>query len=294
MMNYDQHWLTSPTGPIAGQDWYVENLRQILEIVPAQKVISAIGSYAYDWSQAPKKKQEVAESLTIQEALLRASESETDVEFDPMSLNPHYSYNDDHDHVHQVWMLDALTAYNELRANERMGVQGTALWRLGSADTSMWPIWDATHPTDALRNKITDLPPGPDLIREGDGDIWHFIDTPKHGRRSFTYDPTTDLFIGEKFETYPLAYHIDQLGAAKKKLAITFDDGPDTRWTPKILDVLKAKNAPATFFIVGVAGSQWPELLKRAYAEGHEVGNHTYTHPNFEKFSPPPLRWDPN
>ncbi|HWZ24325.1 MAG TPA: glycosyltransferase [Verrucomicrobiae bacterium] len=294
LMNYDQHWLTSPPGPIAGQDWYVENLKQILEVVPRQKVISAIGNYAYDWSLAPKKKQEAAESLTIQEALVRASESETAVEFDPVSLNPHYSYNDEHDHVHQVWMLDALTAYNQLRANERMGVQGTALWRLGSADTSMWPIWDATHPTDAIRNKITDIPPGPDLILEGDGDIWHFVATPKRGRRSFTYDPSTDLFTGEKFETYPLSYYIDQLGAAKKKLAITFDDGPDTRWTPKILDVLKAKNVPATFFIVGVSGSQWPELLKREYAEGHEVGNHTYTHPNFDDISHTQLRWELN
>jgi peptidoglycan-N-acetylglucosamine deacetylase len=294
LMNYDQHWLTSPPGPIAAQDWYVENLRQVLKVVPAQRVIAAVGSYAYDWSTAPKKQAEPAESLTIQQALVRASESETDVEFDPVSLNPHYSYNDEHEHVHQVWMLDTLTAYNELRANERLGVQGTALWRLGSADTSMWSIWDTTHPTDAIRAKITDLPPGPDLIFEGDGDVWHFIDTPKHGRRSFTYDPATDLFTGEKYEVYPLSYHIDQLGAAKKKLAITFDDGPDTRWTPKILDILKQKNVPATFFIVGVAGSQWPNLLKREYAEGHEIGNHTYTHPNFDDISHTQLRWELN
>jgi peptidoglycan-N-acetylglucosamine deacetylase len=200
LMNYDQHWLTSAPGPVASQDWYVENIKQVLQTVPAQKIIAAVGNYAYDWSQAPRKIQEPAESLTIQEALLRASESETPVEFDPVSLNPHYSYNDEHDHVHQVWMLDALTAYNELRANERMGVQGTALWRLGSADTSMWAIWDATRPTDAIREKITDIPPGPDLIFEGDGDVWHFIDTPKHGRRSFTYDASTDLFTGERWE----------------------------------------------------------------------------------------------
>ena len=159
LMNYDQHWLTSPPGPIASQDWYVENVRQVLDVVPAQKVIVAVGNYAYDWSEAPKKKPEPAGSLTIQDALLRAYESETPVEFDPASLNPHYSYNDEHDHVHQVWMLDALTAYNQLRANERMGVQGTALWRLGSADSSIWPIWDATHPTDAIRQKLTDVPP---------------------------------------------------------------------------------------------------------------------------------------
>ena len=45
--------------------------------------------------------------------------------------------------IHRVWMLDGVTAYNELRAAERVGVQGTALWRLGSEDPSIWPIWDA-------------------------------------------------------------------------------------------------------------------------------------------------------
>ncbi len=114
-------------------------------------------------------------------------------------------------------------------------------------------------------------------------------------RRSFTYDRTTDLFTGEKFEDLSACPITSiRLGAAKKKLAITFDDGPDTRWTPKILDVLKEKNVPATFFIVGVAGSQWPELLKREYAEGHEVGNHTYTHPNFDEISHTQLRWELN
>jgi len=296
LMNYDEHWLTSPPGPIASQDWYVENLRQVLEDVPAQKIIVAVGSYAYDWSEAPKKANEPAQSLTIQEALLHAYESETQVEFDSTSLNPHYSYYDEHDHVHQVWMLDAVTAYNELRASERLGVQGTALWRLGSADTSMWPIWDATRPDDTARQKITDLTPGPDLILEGEGDVWHFIDTPKHGHRSFTYEASADLFTGEKYDAYPLSYHIDQIGAAQKKLALTFDDGPDPSWTPKILDILKQKNVPATFFVIGVDANRWPQLLRREYAEGHEIGNHTYTHPDWENpnLSPTQIRWELN
>jgi cellulose synthase/poly-beta-1,6-N-acetylglucosamine synthase-like glycosyltransferase/peptidoglycan/xylan/chitin deacetylase (PgdA/CDA1 family) len=294
LMNYDEHWLTSGPGPIASQDWFVENLRQILKVVPAQKIVSTVGNYAYDWSEAPKKAKESAESLTIQDALLRAYESETPVEFDPVSLNPHYSYYDEHDHVHQVWMLDAVTAYNEIRASERMGVQGTAVWRLGSSDTSMWPIWDATRADDAARLKITDIPPGPDLIFEGEGDVWHFIDTPKHGRRGFTYDSATDLFTGEKYEAYPLSYHIDQLGVAHKKLAITFDDGPDPSWTPTILDILKKKNVPAAFFVIGVAASQWPSILTREYAEGHEIGNHTYTHPSWDDVSPTQIRWELN
>jgi cellulose synthase/poly-beta-1,6-N-acetylglucosamine synthase-like glycosyltransferase/peptidoglycan/xylan/chitin deacetylase (PgdA/CDA1 family) len=282
LMNYDEHWLTSPPGPIASQDWFAENLRQVLEDVPAQKIIVAVGSYAYDWSEAPKKANEPAQSLTIQEALLRAYESETQVEFDTASLNPHYSYYDEHDHVHQVWMLDSVTAYNELRVSERIGVQGTALWRLGSADTSLWPIWDTTRPDDAARQKLTELPPGPDLILDGDGDVWHFLDTPKYGKRSFTYDASADLFTSEKYDAYPLSYHIDQIGAAKGKIALTFDDGPDPSWTPKILDILKQKNVPATFFVIGLDANKWPQLLRREYAEGHEIGNHTYSHPDWE------------
>src|ERR1700756_3330667 len=120
LMNYDQHWLTSPPGPVAAQDWFVENLRQVMEDVPAQKVVVGIANYAYDWPEGRKKPNEVAKEMSVQEALLRAYESETEVEFDSASLNPHYSYFDEHDHVHQVWMLDAVTAYNELRAGERL------------------------------------------------------------------------------------------------------------------------------------------------------------------------------
>lgn len=301
LMNYDQHWLTSPPGPVAAQEWFVENLRQVLEEVPAQKLVVGIANYAYDWPEEPKKNaakkeipKELPREMTVQEALLRASESESDIDFDSTSLNPHYSYSDDSDHTHQVWMLDAVTAYNELRASERLNVQGTALWRLGSSDTSLWPVWDSVRPDDAVRAKIQDIPPGPDLILEGDGDVWHFSDTPKSGRRSFTYDAASDLFTDENFDAYPLSYDIDQIGAADKKIAITFDDGPDPRWTPKILDILKQKHVPAAFFVIGVDASQWPSILKREYAEGHEIGNHTYTHPNFDDISKTELRWQLN
>jgi peptidoglycan-N-acetylglucosamine deacetylase len=296
LMNYDQHWATSEPGPIAAQDWFVENLRQVLEVVPAQKIIVGIGNYAYDWPAA-RKDQWSAIEPSVQEALLHAYESETDVDFDSASLNPHYSYVDDQNRVHQVWMLDAVTAYNQLRASERMGVQGTALWRLGSSDSSLWAIWDAVRPDDAVRQKLADIPPGPDLILEGDGDVWHFEDTPKSGRRSFTYEAATDLFTDENYDAYPLSYDIDQIGAAKKKIAITFDDGPDPSWTPKILDILKAKNVPAAFFVIGEYASLHPEILKREYAAGHEIGNHTYTHPNFEdpaKTTKTQIRWELN
>src|SRR5712664_3872680 len=294
LMNYDQHWLTSPPGPIAAQDWFVENLRQVFDVVPPQKIIVGIANYAYDWPVNSKNGKEAAAEFSIQEALLHAEESDANIEFDSDSLNPHYSYYDEHNHLHQVWMLDAVTAYNQLRASERLGVQGTALWRLGSSDTSLWPIWDATHADEAARQKLSDLPPGPDLILEGDGDIWHFTDTPKHGKRSFEYDAGSDLFTDESYDAIPLSYNIDRMGGAKKKIAISFDDGPDPQWTPKILDILKEKKAPGVFFIIGDQANKRPDILKREYAEGHEIGNHTFTHPKFDEISHTQLRWELN
>src|SRR6202521_1563793 len=294
LMNYDQHWLTSPPGPIAAQDWFVENLRQVFDVVPPQKIIVGIANYAYDWSLAAKKEREAAEEFSIQEALLHADGSEANVEFDSKSLNPRYSYYDEHNHVHQVWMLDAITASNQLRASERLGVQGTALWRLGSSDTSLWPIWDAVRADDAARQKLTDLSPGPDLILEGEGDIWHITDTPKNGKRSFEFDAGSDLFTDESYNAIPLSYNIDRIGAANKKIAISFDDGPDPSWTPKILDILKEKKAPGVFFVIGDEANKRPDILKREYTEPHEIGNHSFTHPKFDEISHTQIRWELN
>ena len=286
LMNYDQHWLTSPSGPIAAQDWYLTNLNKILELVPAQKLVMGIANYAYDWPEKTKDAPHpVASALTFQEAVVRAVESEADVTFDPTSLNPHYSYEDENDVVHNVWMLDAVTAYNELRSAEALGVQGTVVWRLGSEDPSLWFIWDATHPTVADRNKLTEIPPGYDLILEGHGDIWKISATPVSGKRSFDYDAESDAFDDESFESYPMSWRIQQMGAAPYKVALTFDDGPDTQWTPRILDILKEKKVPATFFAIGTNADVAPDLIRREFDEGHEIGNHSYTHPDIEEIS---------
>src|SRR5438132_12548311 len=60
LMTYDQHWLTSPPGPIAAQDWFVENLRQVFDVVPPQKIIVGIANYAYDWPVNSKNGKESA------------------------------------------------------------------------------------------------------------------------------------------------------------------------------------------------------------------------------------------
>jgi cellulose synthase/poly-beta-1,6-N-acetylglucosamine synthase-like glycosyltransferase/spore germination protein YaaH/peptidoglycan/xylan/chitin deacetylase (PgdA/CDA1 family) len=295
LMNYDFHWPTSAPGPIAPQDWFVRNIENMVKLVPPEKLVMGIANYGYDWPAKSKRTAHpVAQAVTFQQAVITAVESETDIEFDPESLNPRYSYEDQNNLVHNVWMLDGVTAYNQLRAAERAGVQGTALWRLGLEDPSIWSIWDSTHPDDAMRKKLEDVPPGYDLILEGDGDIWRITAKPQSGHRTFEFDPDTNLFTDETFQSYPLSWRIQQMGAAPKKIALSFDDGPDPEWTPKILEVLKKEQAPATFFVIGEAANQNPKLIKREYQYGNEVANHTFTHPEFEAVSKAQLQFELN
>ncbi|WP_231515274.1 bifunctional polysaccharide deacetylase/glycosyltransferase family 2 protein [Herbidospora cretacea] len=63
-----------------------------------------------------------------------------------------------------------------------------------------------------------------------------------------------------------------------RTVALTFNDGPDPEWTPQVLDVLARHDAKATFFVVGSKVARHPELARRIVAEGHELGNHTYSH----------------
>ncbi|HEV2204947.1 MAG TPA: glycosyltransferase [Candidatus Acidoferrales bacterium] len=284
LMNYDQHWQTSPPGPISGQDWFVTNIRNILKLVPASKLVMAIANYGYDWTAKSKQNPNpVAEPISFEQAITTADESQSPIEFDTDSLEPHYSYEDENNQVHNVWFMDGLTAYNQLRVAERAGVQGTALFRLGEEDPSIWDIWDKTHATEADRAALNEVPPGYDIILEGQGEIWRITSTPQNGRRTFAYDGSQDLFTDEKFVSYPFSWRIDQMGYAPHKVALTFDDGPDPRWTPKILDILKEKNAPATFFVIGEEANLDSQLIRREYKQGDEVGNHTFTHPDFEQ-----------
>lgn len=69
----------------------------------------------------------------------------------------------------------------------------------------------------------------------------------------------------------------------EKLIALTFDDGPDEDFTPQILDILKKYNVKATFYVIGEKVKYNPKIVKREFEEGHEIGNHTYTHINVSK-----------
>ena len=73
-------------------------------------------------------------------------------------------------------------------------------------------------------------------------------------------------------------------------IALTFDDGPNPTLTPKLLDLLAARHLKATFFVVGQNAADHPDILKRAVREGHEIANHSWSHPNLGKMSDEAVR----
>ena len=66
---------------------------------------------------------------------------------------------------------------------------------------------------------------------------------------------------------------------SKSYVSLTFDDGPDRKYTPKILDILKGFKVKASFFLVGKRAEKYPDIVRRILEEGHDIGNHTYSHP---------------
>ncbi|MFP5258093.1 MAG: glycosyltransferase, partial [Acidobacteriota bacterium] len=223
---------------------------------------------------------------TFEEAVLTAKESEGSIAIDPASLNPRFDYQDENDVNHDVWLMDATTVYNGMIAAMPLQPAGFALWRLGGEDPSIWTFFGADWTFGAQTVKrLEEIRFDYDLDYEGQGEILKITQTPRIGRRTLTVNPKSGLISSEDFETYPSPYVIERHGFAPKAVALTFDDGPDPRFTPQILDVLKQADVKATFFVIGGNAEKHPDLLRRTFAEGHDIGNHTYTHPNIADVS---------
>jgi cellulose synthase/poly-beta-1,6-N-acetylglucosamine synthase-like glycosyltransferase/peptidoglycan/xylan/chitin deacetylase (PgdA/CDA1 family)/spore germination protein YaaH len=303
LMNYDEHQTESGPGPIASQDWFISNLKNVLKVVPKEKIICSIGSYGYDWTTvlpSPVKKgrkrpasEKVlnTQNLSTQEAWQAAADSESQIDLDDDSLNVHFAYDDEDAHVrHQVWFLDAVTVLNEMRAARALGIQTYALWRLGSEDNSLWKIWDSPMRSDPAKD-LAKVEPGYDVDTEGQGDILRVTRKPQSGERVVTMDDDDSIPVDyrmvtqESMSSYPLSYTVTQYGYHPKEVALSFDDGPDPVWTPRILDILKRYGVHGTFFMIGETAQNNVGLMQRVYREGHEIGNHTFTHPDISEVS---------
>ena len=273
LMAYDEADDSGPPGAIAGQGWYEKTLDRRMRELPADSTIVAIGAYGYDWIDGGK-----ANTLGFADGMVAARDSGAKIGFDATN-NPHFSYEEADGTKHDIWFLDGVTAFNQIHAADPYQPAGYALWHLGAEDPSVLPLLGRPYNAPAP-NSLHAIPTTDDVDFDGDGELLRVEANPTQGLRSLEIEKGTGDIVDEAYLDLPTNYVIRRVGLVPKKIALTFDDGPDPEWTPQILDILKAKQVRATFFVIGSNMEAHPGLVQRILAEGHDVGNHTYTHPN--------------
>jgi spore germination protein YaaH len=229
LMAYDQYAENTGPGPIAHQQWIEAAVDKVARKIPGNKLVLALAAYGYDWPQHGP-----ATTLTYQQALSTARESEGKIDFDNDSYNLHYSYYDDNDKPHEVYFMDAATTFNSLRFATEYGLAGTALWRLGSEDSRIWKFYNQDMQKTALArfdfNSITTVPSSNDVDYIGEGEVLDILSTPVDGRIRPEIDSTDMLISEEHYDSLPSMFVVRKYGQANpQKLVLTFDDGPDPK-----------------------------------------------------------------
>jgi peptidoglycan-N-acetylglucosamine deacetylase len=285
LMAYDEHSSDTKPGPICSQRWIEAAVDQLAKKVPMHKIVLCMAAYGYDWVKGGE-----GVDVTYQQALTIARESEGKVIYDNDTYNLKYHYWDEYDKYHEVHFTDAATNFNTLRFATEYPLAGTALWRMGSEDSRIWDFYHKSMSRKALEKfdftEFNKVEATDDVDFMGDGEILDVLSTPREGHITPEMDLEQMLISEERYDSLPSMFVVKQMGRATgKKLVLTFDDGPDPVYTKQILDILAKYKVPATFFVVGLEAENNIPLVKRIFNEGHELGNHTFTHPNMAKVS---------
>jgi peptidoglycan-N-acetylglucosamine deacetylase len=100
----------------------------------------------------------------------------------------------------------------------------------------------------------------------------------------------TRIAIAAKAVARPVIGTTTHVATGERVAALTFDDGPNPVYTPRLLEVLDRHGARATFFMIGEQASRHPDIVERVAAEGHAIGNHSWDHPSFPRITRPARR----
>ncbi|MEH7156017.1 polysaccharide deacetylase family protein [Neobacillus drentensis] len=280
VMVYDQHHSTSKPGPVAQADWVQATLNQLN--IPSEKLIIGLGSFGYDWEEGSNQP---AETRTFADIMNLGIGTNLQIHWNQQAGNPYLRYKVNGKN-HTVWFLDAATFYNQMKLVSNRGSSGLAIWRLGSEDPAIWNYINKpkalNDPSQALETLVNPKP----VHFTGAGEILKITSQLEQGKRTIQMD-SQGMIQAESYLKFPKPIVVERYGKSTgKEIVLSFDDGPDPTYTPQILDILNKNHVKGTFFILGENAMQYPELVKRMYEEGHEIGNHTFTHRDIASTTP--------
>jgi len=284
LMAYNEHSPDDDPGSISSLSFVEKSIDAAMKEVASDKIILCVASYGFDW-----EKGKPGTRITYQGLISLAKEHNEPVYFDFAKSDLTLFYYDDNGNLHEAHCNDAAGTFNIIRTAQDYNAAGVSLWYLGSGDERLWNFYSQDLDENFLKMKpynykqLEYISSILSVNYEGKGEILEMINEPDHGHTKLEFNKDDQLITNEEYQLLPSAYMIKRFGAGNpKKIAITFDDGPNDDYTPKILDILKKKKVPATFFVTGANIQNNIPLIRREYLEGHEIGNHTFTHPNLE------------
>lgn len=289
---HDENSETDSPGPIASREWFEGWIETAADYGHPEQWIATLGCYGYDWTDGRRK----AQTIAFSDAMCRADYAGlTGLTSAPPTYEPNFVFNDETGAAHTVWFLDALTFAHQLSHVRAKGFGGVGISRLGTEDQAIWKVLKMPaklRPEDLM--PLSRIDPGEEVGDVGIGAIVSLGNEREDGARRVTLDENGNLLVTyAEFPSYTTLYRQgnDPTG---RKVVLTFDDGPDPKYTPQILDILKREGVKATFFLVGSRAELYPDLVRRIVREGHELGNHTYTHPNVALISDAQVRLELN
>jgi len=271
---HDENGETDAPGPIASQDWVEGWLNVIDRQGNPDQWIASLACHGIDWEEGAQS----GEAISFADAMSRAGNAGcAEVQTAEYDFNATFSYHHE-GNAHEVWFLDAATFANQRNALLAHGLGGFVVNRMGIEDPLIWQFLSVDSKIGPA-NLDNVMPGGTAITSIGKGEVVGLDPTTADGRRTFWADAEERIHC--KYITPPAYPTLFRQGAIESdRVAITFDDGPDPEWTSQILDILKARGVKAAFFIVGEEAERHPDLVRRIVAEGHEIGNHSFTHPN--------------
>ena len=280
LMAYDEHNSTSQPGAISSQRWVEKATDWAAKNVPNDKIVLGLAAYGYDWTEGKP----VGSTVSFDQIIATAQNAEAKIAFNDDTYNLNFSYQDNtNGTLHHVFFPDAATTFNIMRFGSEYHLAGFGLWRLGTEDKRIWRFYGKDMGWENAAKlsiaKLMQLNGTDDVNFVGSGEVLNVTSEPHHGKIAVTMDKDNCLITEEYYRELPTTYTVQRLGKCKpKQLVITFDDGPDERWTPSVLSTLKKYKVPGAFFMVGLQMEKNLPLVKQVFDAGHTIGNHTFTH----------------